>query len=331
MKRTDSRHLSWERFESLIEAGPPAVEVVAGEPRVEIFTDAGGSRIGVRTPAAEADPPPSPLIEIDIRRRRVDDAEVVEISTANSALYRDFYAFACAVADRLQIDSMPAGAAVDSALEAWAALLRRLALLTDERQAGLIGELWLLRRLAAAVGWSTAVEAWKGADAEEHDFSWPGADVEVKTTLSETRVHVIGSLTQLVPTGSTPLFILSIQLTGAGAGSGETLAEAVQAARDGLAAEDDATRRRLRARLEHSGWRDENGPHYRRRFVSRAQPTLVPVDESCPVITPGTLSSLGPDRLARVGQVTYRVDLTGLGHEDGSPQFLAMLPREGNT
>jgi hypothetical protein len=46
--------------------------------------------------------------------------------------------------------------------------------------------------------------------------------MEVKTTLSEKRMHIIGSLTQLVPTGSTPLFVLSLQLTGAGAGTGHT-------------------------------------------------------------------------------------------------------------
>lgn len=323
------RHLSWERFEQLLQAGPPAVEVVAGQPKVEIFTDAGGSRIGVRTAATGAETPPSPLVEIDVSQRRVGDVDVVEVSTSNTALYRDFYAFACAVADRLQIDSMPAAAAVDSALEAWAALLQRLALLSDERQVGLTGELWLLRRLAAVRGWRTAAEAWKGSDAEEHDFSWTGADVEVKTTLSERRVHVIGSLTQLTPTGATPLFVLSLQLTGAGAGSGESLTDAVQEVLESVRAETHATRRWLHQRLYDAGWRTEHAPHYRRRFVLRTAPTLVPVDDRCPAITPATLSFLRPDKLARLGQVVYRVDLTGLGHEDGSSQFQAVLPVRG--
>lgn len=55
------RHLSWERFESLITAGPPAVERVAGEPRVEIFADPGGTKIGVRIFSDEPAPlAPSP-------------------------------------------------------------------------------------------------------------------------------------------------------------------------------------------------------------------------------------------------------------------------------
>lgn len=327
----DTRHLSWERFEQLVQAGPPAVEVVTGDPRVEIFTDADGSRIGVRTPATDTEIPPSPLVEIDIREHRVGGVDVVEISTTNAALYRDFHAFACAVADRLQLDGMPAGAAIDSALAAWAALLQRLALLNDERQVGLMGELWLLRRVGHVRGWRTAVEAWKGSDAEEHDFSWDGTDLEVKTTLSERRLHVIGSLTQLAPTNGRPLYILSLQLTGAGAGSGESLAEAVQDVANSVAGESESTRHRLREQLRHTGWRTEHARYYRRRFLPRTPPALVPVDDMCPPITPATLAGLGADRLARLGQVAYRVDLTGLGDEEGSSRFHSPLPAGGVT
>lgn len=224
---------------------------------------------------------------------------------------------------------MPVGAAIESALAAWAALLQRLTLLNDERQAGLIGELWLLRRLGGVLGWSTAVEAWKGPDAEEHDFSLPAADVEVKTTLSERRVHMVGSLTQLAPTGSRPLFVLSLQLTGAGAGAGESLTDAIRHVQDSVAGEPEVTRRQLSQRLNDAGWRVDHARYYRRRFVLRAPAALVPVDDRCPAITPTTLTVLGPDRLARLGQVAYRADLTALGHEDGSPEFYAVLPARG--
>lgn len=325
-----NRHLSWDRFDQLIQAGPPAVEAVSGYPKVEIFTDTGGSRIGVRTPAPDENLPPSPLVEIDIRRRQLGDSDVVEVSTTNAALYRDFYAFACAVADRLQTDGMPAGQAVNASLDAWAALLQRLALLDDDHQTGLLGELWLLRFLADSIGWTTAISAWKGTDAEEHDFSLPHADIEVKTTRSESRVHVIGSATQLVPTGSTPLYVLSVQFTGAGAGAGESLADAVRAALDGAKPTADAHRQLCR-RLKDAGWKDEHAMHYRRRYVLRTPPALVAVDDDCPVITPQTLAALGPDRLSRISQVAYRVDLTGLGHEQGTVVFNDILPSRGDS
>jgi hypothetical protein len=303
--------------------------VVTGEPRVEIFTDAGGSRIGVRTPAPEADIPPSPLVEIDVRRRQLGGSDVVEISTNNGTLIRDFYAFACSVADRLQVDGMPVVTAVEAALGAWAALLQRLALLDDQRQAGLMGELWLLRLLAESDGWPAAISAWKGTDAEEHDFSLPHADVEVKTTLSEKRLHIVGSLTQLVPTGSRPLYVLSVQLTGAGAGGGDSLTDAVRKSLRDVAADPESLRR-LRTRLEHAGWVDDHAAHYRRPFTLRTPPQLVPVDDDCPAITPDALAGLGDDRLARIGQVAYRIDVTGLGHEFGSDAFHEVLPRRGD-
>ena len=77
--RRGDRHLSWERFESLIIAGPPAVERVAGEPRVEIFTDPGGSRIGVRIFSVEP-APLTPLVEMDTRRTVVDGHTAIEIA-----------------------------------------------------------------------------------------------------------------------------------------------------------------------------------------------------------------------------------------------------------
>jgi hypothetical protein len=293
---------------------------------VEIFTDAAGARIGVRLAAPPGDLPPNRLVEVDIRRRRLGGADAVEVSTSNPTLYREFYAFACAVADRVQIERLPASAAVESALDNWAALLQRLAILDDARQIGLLGEIWLLSRLALRLGWDEAVQAWKGADAEEHDFSCRDFDIEVKTTLAERRIHVIGSLTQLAPTADRPLYILSLQLTGAGAGPGESLADAVARVERDAQSASEAARQRLNALLGGSGWRPEHAPHYSRRFSLRTAPCLVAVDDLCPSITPGTLSGLGSEKLARIGQVVYRVDLTGLGHEEGHPSFDRLLP-----
>lgn len=78
------------------------MERVAGEPRVEVFTNPGGARIGVRI-FSGGTVPDTPLAEIDIRRTLVEGDKASEISTTNSQLYREFYAFACAVADGVRI------------------------------------------------------------------------------------------------------------------------------------------------------------------------------------------------------------------------------------
>jgi hypothetical protein len=322
----ESRHLSWEHFDALVQAGPPAVEVVTGDPRVEIFSDAGGFRIGLRTPDPGLVLPPSPLVEIEIKAREADGRPIVEISTANRSLYRDFYAFACSVADRLQIDGLPPGRAIDTSLDAWAALLRELVVLPPEKQIGLLGELWLFERIGREHGFDVAVSAWKGTDAEEHDFSVGAVDIEVKTTQSERRVHMIGSLTQLLPVPGRPLFLLSLQFTDAGASGKSTLTDRVAELSARVAAEAPAAVDGFRDRLAGAGWRKEHAPHYRRNYRTRSSALLLPVDGTFPAIVPEVLGTLGPERLARIQHVSYRIDVTGLGHEDGSVEFLAVLP-----
>jgi hypothetical protein len=298
---------------------------VLGEPRVEIFTDPGGSRIGIRI-FSDSPAPDMPLVEMDSRSPAMDGENVIEISTINSRLYREFYAFACAVADGVQIASLTPARAVESSLAAWTALVERLAILSPERQTGLLGELWTLERLAATKGWGEALRSWKGSDAEEHDFSLADTDVEVKTTVSERRIHMIGSLTQLLPRPGRPLYILSLQFTQSGLAPGRTLTQAVAEAYASASAQSPVFASDLDARLQRAGWRQEHGRYYRRRWSPRSAAKLITVDETCPAIVPATLASLGPDRLSRVVQLSYRVDLEGLGSEDGSPAFLQILP-----
>lgn len=327
---SEERHLSWARFQSLIENGIPAVEVVGGTPSVQLFSDPEGARIGLRTPNSGMTLPPSPLLEIDIRQGKVDGIDVIEVSTRNAPLFRDFYAFACALADRLQLNSLPPDRAIQSALNDWAALLRSLVVLSKEKEVGLMGELWLLMRVAEHWGWDNAADSWKGTASEEHDFSLPHFDVEVKTTTSERRNHMIGSLTQLQPTDSRPLYLLSLQFTDAGAGPGITLADSVADVRSRIEHQSNRVNELVRGRLRAAGWQQEHGPHYRRRLTLRTPPALVHVDQDFPAIVPQSLVSLGIAKLSRLSQISYRTDITGLGFEDGTEMFLSALPG-GNT
>jgi hypothetical protein len=298
---------------------------VLGEPRVEIFTDPRGSRIGIRI-FSDSIAPDMPLVEMDSRSMVINGENVIEISTVNFRLYREFYAFACTVADGVQIASLTPARAVQSSLASWAALVERLAILSPEQQTGLLGELWMLERIAATKGWRDALRSWKGPDAEEHDFSLTDADVEVKTTVSEHRVHMIGSLTQLLPMPGRPLYILSLQFTQSGLGPGRTLTQAVTEAHASASADSPVFASDLDARLHQTGWRQEHGQYYRRRWNLRSGAKLITVDETCPAIVPDTLASLGANRLSRLVQLSYRVSLEGLGSEDGSPAFLEILP-----
>lgn len=320
----ESRHLSWEAFEERIRSGTPSIERIAGHPRVDAVIDAGGARVGVRIHGLTTALPTSPLSEITIHHGKAEGGAFVDVATSNPDLFPDFYAFCCAVADRVQLDQRGPEDAISETLAAWAALLRRIALLSEEHQVGLIGELWFLREVAARLGWAAALDAWKGPRSEEHDFVLPLVDVEVKTTTKERRVHQIGSLKQLEPKLNRPLFILSVQLTAASAAAGgmalpgwiAQIEGEAQAAERGLSGI-------LHRQLFTRGWRPEHSLHYLSSFALRSEATAVPVDERCPAVVSAVLAGLGADRLARLERVSYGINLEGLGilstHHEFSP------------
>ncbi len=59
--------------------------------------------------------------------------------------------------------------------------------LSEERQRGLIGELHVLKLIAAKTSWPQSIDWWKGPDAEDRDFRSDRALVEVKTTIAGGR------------------------------------------------------------------------------------------------------------------------------------------------
>ncbi len=130
----------------------------------------------------------------------------VQLEVKDPDLFTDAYPVLCAVADRVQLDGQTIGTAISSTLRQLGHLLRAEDALSREAETGLVGELALLTGMIGVYGPADAVKTWRGGHGEEHDFGLPGVDLEVKTTISERRVHWVSSLTQLVPTGDRPLF-----------------------------------------------------------------------------------------------------------------------------
>jgi len=327
----EKRHIGWEYFESLVDEGIPAVEVVKGEPVVQLFTDPAGSRIGVRIAGDWESVPAIPLASIRVRRWDFSPGPGVEISTFNRSLYPDFFAFAMQIADRVQIRHMEVGVAVSDALAAWQELLGRLSILNPDRQVGLLGELWFLEELASRRDWAFATEAWRQDANEEHDFGLPGIDVEVKSTRNESRTHVIGSLTQLKPTENRPLFVLSVQFTHAGAGNGYSLAERSDTVQQHIHNEAPGLVTAFTTRLGLAGWEAAHQNFYTTRFRLRSAPALIAVNASFPVITPALLAPLGVGVSERIVGVEYRVRLDGLGVEAGSVEYADALVATGGV
>lgn len=326
-----NRHLTWENFrETLLAPGVPAVHSVPGQPRVEIFADEGARRVGLRSAAPTGDAvPASPLALVDIAIRRVGSEKMIEVSTGAQHLYKQFYAMLVDLADRIQLQGKAAAPGIADILQDWKTLLCEISLLSDDEQLGLLGEMWLLERLMLAEG-PPGFDSWVGASGEPHDFRRRSVEIEVKATRSTCRTHMVNGLAQLQPSTGHDVAILSLQFQPAGTGDAVSLPEAVDRMRVLLRKDSDRLARFERTLLK-LGYRNEDAGNYSERLSLRSMPTLVPVNDCCPRITKKTLDlAIGIRPSERILEVHYRVDLEHLGHEDGSPEFLAVIPRPGD-
>jgi hypothetical protein len=323
-------HPGWDEMRTFLESGAPSLHVLDGTPRVSIFVDPEAPRIGLRVPLGAAEyAQEAPLAEIDAHVGLVDGEQTLTISTGNASLFPIFFPFALSLADRLQLEHADVGAAVKASLDQWRALLRQAAMLSEDEQTGLMGELWMLERLALRAP-AVAIDAWTGPDREAHDFRIGDREFEVKTTRGERRVHVISNMTQLVPSLERSLYILSLQFAASGAVGGSSLAERLEDLRGifdrhGLATDFD--------RLLQSGFGldPSNWHFYRQRLLLRSRPVLIPVTDDLPSIRQGDVSAIPRPGMERVSDVRYRLDLTGLGFEEGSQEFNSLIPAAEET
>lgn len=200
--------------------------------------------------------------------------------------------------------------AVPVAVGALRELLARRARLSEEQQVGLMGELLVLEH-GLAVNPDETLTAWLGMDQEEHDFVFAGFDLEVKSTRSEDRVHMIGSLKQLAASPGRPLHLMSIQLTGAGAANeGRSLGDIIA---DLRGATDEKWHHGIDEKLKRAGWHDEDADLYPTRWIYRTKPRAYLVDANFPALTPSTVSDNVPSPDLIVS-VRYQVNVSDLPH-----------------
>lgn len=317
--RIGDRFPTNEQILQMVREGHPMHLGIPGDPSVALFVTEGGLAIGLELPPGEIPKDLNPYTAIQVQ----SDEKHVRISSTNSRLFPEFSRLLAAIAERVQVQGRPSGRAIAEALEDWRGVLQREHGLSHEREVGLLGELWTVWRLiVGGMAPSDAVSAWRGSESEEHDFGLSGLDLEVKSTSSEHRIHVISSLSQLVPTGNRPLWMLSLQFTAAGV-EGRTLAEFIQLARALVPADDpntlasyDSKVRSVvsdRSNLIDTRWRLRQGP------------TLIRVDDTFPRLTPTMLDSLPADIRVRFHEVWYRINVEGLGEEDGMPMAAGLL------
>ena len=309
----DRNALTPETLIAYFDAGHPAEQRLAEEPLCVLGIDPPRGELTLRTPATGSDIDVSAyrMIRTDIVEEPGDETVWFRVTVEAKGIEYEAYSLLQAVTDQLQ-QGDDLERALHVALDAFRGLLARAPRLSEDQEIGLFGELVALDRLIDGVGETKALAAWLGPRAEEHDFVLGEADVEVKTTRSERRIHVIHGLGQLTPTPGRPLHLMSVQVTGAGAaGNGETLPELIE-----------RIRRRLRSgrtdfddRLTDCGWEDAQSDRlYTTRLLVRSEPRFYTVDEDFPAITSAGLSRI-VTRPELVRSIDYRIDVTDLEPE----------------
>lgn len=327
MSDTSATLPDWAEFErDYVANGVPHLFVVRANPTVALFVDQGGARFGAKfeTLVTKSRDLKSMLAEIHVDDVLVDGRSAVEIWTDSEILFPNFYQLVSEIVRAVVDDGEAPDTALLSAVARWEALLSRPSLMSEESQAGLFGELWLLERLIGSMG-PLAVDAWVGPVPQPHDFRLGDVELEVKTTSGSARVHTINGVGQLEPSLGCTLYLVSLKLANAGTG-GRSLPEAV-AAIEAMLAASPITLARFQSGLAKNGYDPLHANRYSRRRRLRDNAALIEVADGVPRLTSEALASIdaqfAPERL---GRVVYAVNVDGMGVPDGSPAFLAVIP-----
>ncbi|WAJ28503.1 PD-(D/E)XK motif protein [Antarcticirhabdus aurantiaca] len=312
----------WEQVhDHYIVTGVPVIFALRTRPLIRVFIDDGGSRLGAVFQGGSCADVPIRLAAVSMQDIHADGARALELSVTSRALFRTFHALLADLTTRVEA-SEDVSRTVTDVLQEWQSLLKVNSALSEDRRQGLYGELWLLRRLQQS-GTANALDAWTGPFGASHDFRLLGFDVEIKTTRGTRRVHHIHGLAQLTPMPGVPLFLLSLRLEAAGQ-VGESLPEAVESiARRMVASERD----RFDSLMARCGYREADAHLYLERWRLAERPRIIAVDESCPRLTAEAIRSMPPSFVPeRIIDVSYEVDVDGLGVADGTEDFLAIIP-----
>lgn len=200
-------------------------------------------------------------------------------------------------------DERDAASRVAARVRRWQTFLRESSTgLSEERQRGLYGELYLLLRLLAPVlGIEKALAAWTGPSGAPQDFSFGTLAVEAKATIAKQHQHIrIASERQLDTTALNELVLFHLSVDGR-EGAGETLPDLVDAVR---AQTPSAAAAALEDGLFEAGFLDAQRALYRLGYTPRAA-NLFRVSEGFPCLVEA-------DCPLGVGDVRYSIAVSAL-------------------
>jgi Putative PD-(D/E)XK family member, (DUF4420) len=321
MSKQKLDRLLWSNFQEIYlgTTAPSAIHVL-DQPRVEIVAVPAEDRVTLRVWTTEPVVAIGTPRSITARYVSLGQERVLEVSTSIRHLHQPFLNLIFAICDQLLSGSGTAAKAVESALADFRQLLAGGDFLSDEQLQGLFGELWTLRELIQVNG-ARSVDAWTGSQRLTHDFRYRQTELEVKTSASARPRHHINGAGQLVPSVGCSLYLVSVLAQPTGPAAGYSVPELVS----GITALLSSARVELgtfQDRLRAADYREADAVHYVTRWTLRAAPKAIFIDSEFPCITQGKLDRmLGSASSARISDVGYSLDVSGLGVEHGTDEF----------
>lgn len=309
---TPTDQLNPDTLEKYFRSGTVTVHHINDSPEVDITIDGPGQKISVLTPRKGMVLDSASLRRVTTGVDVRNGQEWARFTLDARGMYAEAYGLVISVVQAMRGGATFA-AATSAAMTNMKALLAAKPRISEEKQIGLVGELLLFRSLLDTFDEYTVIDWWLGPLAEEHDYAFPGFDAEVKSTLGESRTHVIHGAGQLEPSPGRSLWLVSVQVTRAGGNpDGVGLPGLIHEIRERLA----GTRDRFVSRLSSEGWDDEDAAMYPTSYVLRTTPAAYLVDDDFPAVTRQRLRSVVPHS-DLVSDVTYRVNVSG--RTAGSP------------
>jgi hypothetical protein len=309
---SQNRISQWSHLSLFIEQGLPVQIPFGGDPwsTVAFNPQTGQLSLFVETESGFGVSPPP--VDIDVQAQDLGPRRGWIVCTERRDLYFHFYCFICAIVDEMSIRGKSPADAFESSVASFRDLIEREAVLSSEKQIGLLAELLVLKEIAQFRPWAWCLDAWHRDANAEHDFNLGTADLEVKATVMESRTHMIGSLQQLEPSLGRSLFLASFQFTRNDHADALKLIDIVAEIEDSIRAEDEQLLDRFSSRLKKVGYRREHARFYQTGVGYRTPPLVFLVDDSFPRLVPASLNFPIPANRQRIVQVSYRTNLDGL-------------------
>ncbi len=197
-----------------------AVQASAPSPEVLLALDSSALRHLLIFAAANEEPPAKATtkgLSITIDELRVEKREprrYFDIACRDAAMHANFTAISAEILEALRSQTGSTREVLERILARWQWFWGTPPTgLTDNEALGLFGELWFLEFWLDPID-ATTLQAWTGPSHDRHDFKWPAASVEAKTTGTAgdgPATHRISTLDQLEDPERGELYLFSLR------------------------------------------------------------------------------------------------------------------------